>query len=643
MFASLINDSISIIRTRLGEKPIQFITRIDGSLPAKLYGDEARLRQILLNLLSNALKYTREGSITLTVYSGVSQDPSLADTISLLFEVADTGIGIKSEDIGRLFGNFEQMDTKINRGIEGTGLGLAISRNLCRLMGGDITVESEYGKGSTFSASIPQKIIDSTPFAFVEEPETKNALVYVEGRNYGESVLYTLDNMGVGCSFVQTREDFIERLEGVDWQFVFTSSNIFDDVQELLQKRKTNAKLILLTAYGKTVRPDIQTLEVPVQPVSVANILNGKTVDTGYHKIENPGVRFTAPDARILIVDDIVTNLNVAEGLMAPYNMKIDCCTSGLEAIRLVETTAYDIVFMDHMMPGMSGIEAAAAIRALDKPYVKDLPMIALTANAVSGMREMFLEKGFNDFFSKPIEIAKLDEIMLKWIPKEKRLKTGKEAVRESFSGESGLSIPGVDVVTGINMTGGTLEGYKKVLTSFCKDAIERLPRLAAVPSESALGEFTTHVHALKSAAATIGIARLSEEAAELEASGKAGDLGTIQAKLPGFYENLNRMAETIRAVLAEKAQGAGNGGGLSLDATDSGIRGFFLELKAALEAKDMESIDRVTGELGHKNLDKNTREALDSVSDLLLLAKFKQALSILDTLLMTGEGNEKK
>jgi signal transduction histidine kinase/CheY-like chemotaxis protein/HPt (histidine-containing phosphotransfer) domain-containing protein len=633
--ASVLNDVVSIIRMRLDEKPLCFVTRIDGSLPETLCGDEARLRQILLNLLSNAVKYTREGSVTLTVY-GANMDgkPGGEARIKLFFEIADTGVGIKPENMARLFGEFQQFDARSNRGIEGTGLGLAIARNLCRLMGGDITVRSVYGRGSVFTAVIPQAVRDARPFAQVEHPETKKVLIYEKRPAFAESVLYTIDKLGAACTLVQDRAGFLEQAGRAGWRFVITSPGLFDEVRETFQNQKAppcaEPVLVLLAEYGQAARPDIHTLFTPIQPGALANILNGKTDDTGYHEIESPGIRFTAPEARILVVDDIASNIDVVSGLLAPYKMTVDKAESGTESVEMVKKQDYDFVLMDHMMPGMDGIEAAALIRAWEASRnKKKIPIIALTANAITGMKEMFLEKGFNDYISKPIEIAKLDEIMARWIPAEKRIKSGAAVKRETFSGEAGILIPGVDVKQGINMTGGTIEGYKKVLSLFRRDAEERLPLLREPPEPEALPLVVTQVHALKSASATIGAAEVSAEAAALEAAGKAGDRAAITEKLPEFYKGLSELTAAI-------------GGAIRPDPADNNEENanyaLFVDacslLKDALEAKNMKEIDRLLEEAEKAAADAETREGINTVSDKVLMGEYAEALETVTALL---------
>ncbi|GHV39153.1 hypothetical protein AGMMS49546_10730 [Spirochaetia bacterium] len=543
--AALCNDVISIIRMRLAEKNLRFVTRIDDSLPSGLSGDEVRIRQVLLNLLSNAVKYTKEGEVCLAVYAEAAASSVGAEKINLVLEVSDTGMGIKPEDMEKLFGKFEQVDTRKNRGIEGTGLGLAISRNLCRLMGGDITVESVYGEGSTFRAVIPQDVRNPAPLDMSAKAEAPAH--------------------GAGTS---------------------------------------------------------------------------------------PAIKFTAPGARLLVVDDIATNLTVAAGLMAPYRAAVETCLSGAEAVELVKRQEYDIIFMDHMMPEMDGIETTALIREWESKQQenkagnlrKQIPIIALTANAVSGMREMFLEKGFNDFLTKPIDVSRLDEIMEKWIPENKREKA--EKGNEENAGEIVplLPIPGVDVEKGIVMTGGTVEGYKKVLSMFHRDAEERLTLLQNLPDEAALPLFVTQVHALKSAAASIGAAELSALAARLETAGNgalagnAGDLTLIGEELPGFAKGLAELTSGIAAALKETASGESMGETADLTA----ILPLLRELRDALETQKANVVNPIMKQIPQQALDSKTREALNAVFDLVLMSEYEAAAEKVKELLEQGEAEPK-
>jgi CheY-like chemotaxis protein len=623
-FASLINDVIAIIRMRLREKPIYFVVNVDSAIPLKLFGDVVRVRQILLNLLSNAAKYTNSGHIILTV----DQEEQDETVLTLKFEITDTGIGIKPEDMEKLFGNFSRVDSLTNRGVEGTGLGLAITRNLCRVMGGDVVVDSEYGAGSTFAAYVPQGIRDKAPFAAVVEPETKRVLIYETREIYGNSIVCSIDNLGVFCKLVTAAEDFIEALETDRFDFIFAASFLFEEAQREIRKREIDATMVLLAEYGEAVaEQQARFIAMPAHSISIANILNAVEELRGYNE-DKSGIRFTAPDARILIVDDIKTNLDVAEGLLIPYAMRVDSCLSGQEALGLVEKNRYDLVLMDHMMPGMDGIETTQAIRALPGEYYQELPIVVLTANAISGMRDMFLKAGFNDYVSKPVEIVKLDEMVARWIPQEKQIKAGTVIRRESFDGETEIRIPGVDTRKGIDMTGGTEAGYRKVLAQFYKDAAERQPVFAALPEETALAAFAAQAHAIKSAAGTIGAEELSAEAAVLEGAGKSGDMQIIGKTLPGFYERMERLAGEIGKVLEEGREDESPEAG---DEAREALRAAFSALRDALAEKNMKRIDQLLEELEGLSLDVKNREAVDALSDQALMGEYQGAIDFID------------
>jgi CheY-like chemotaxis protein len=396
----------------------------------------------------------------------------------LKIAVADTGKGIKPEDQEKLFSEFVQVDTKKNRGIEGTGLGLAITRRLCIAMGGDISVESEYGKGSTFTTIIPQSVDSNIPFAAVDEPEKKKVLVY-EGRYvFAKSLCWSLENMRVPYTMVTNLDDFAAALPREEWFFVFSGYGLYEKIKPLMESAAfPNGKtphLALMVEFGnEPFIPDARFISLPIQSLSIANTLNGKEDSKDYYSnntVTNGIIRYTFPGARLLVVDDIATNLKVAEGLLSPYKAAVDTCLSGLQAIELVKRAAsqqreYDIVFMDHMMPEMDGIETTAAIRAWEKEngYLhKQVPIIALTANAVVGMREMFIEKGFNDYLAKPIDVSKLDETLDRWIPKEKR-KSGKA---ERLEDEKKFIIMTDDNPANLKLGKSILSGKYRVATS---------------------------------------------------------------------------------------------------------------------------------------------------------------------------------
>ena len=659
LLSSLVNDTVNIIRMRLKEKPVRFFTNIDGKIPNSLIGDEVRLRQILLNLLSNAAKYTEKGHISLSI-TVIKQDD---EQVWLKFTVTDTGKGIKQEDQEKLFDEFVQVDTKKNRNIEGTGLGLAIVRRLCLAMDGDISMESEYGKGSVFMVIFPQGIDSQTPFAVVDEPLKKKVLVYERRTVYAESVCWCLENMDVPHTLVTTRDDFAAALHREEWFYVFSGYGLYDKIKTVMGNGAAfpggkKPSLALMTEWENEVYiPHVRFVSLPVQSLSIANVLNGKADSHGYIGNSNSDslIQFVFPGARLLIVDDIPTNLRVAEGLLAPYQITVDTCLSGAQAIELVKHNDYDAICMDHMMPEMDGIEAVAIIRAWEEERQNEsgelrrrIPIVALTANAVSGMREMFIENDFDDFLAKPIDVSKVDEMLNRWIPQEKRKRRerneelGVRSERAASLIPHFLDIPDVDVQRGITMTGGTEKGYRKVLSAFRTDAAERLALLQAVPDTEKLTEFITQVHALKSASATIGAAQVSAQAAALEAAGNSGDFVFIQENLGRFAESLAELVKNIRTFLATpfletpfpETNSETETGNMVSDTAPLGdadsleAAALLRELEEALVTQKASSdILHILDELGKKPLDQKTKEALEKISFHVLMTEFDSAV----------------
>jgi signal transduction histidine kinase/CheY-like chemotaxis protein len=413
-----------------------------------------------------------------------------------------------------------------------------------------------------------------------------------------------------------------------------------------------NGKIEVESTYGKG---SVFTVSIPQGKINDC-VIGGELVnnlknfnffsDSSAQKREDT-IREYMPYGSVLVVDDLDTNLYVAQGLMSPYGLKIETAVSGQEALEKIRTgSVYDIIFMDHMMPVMDGIETTVKIR--ESGYTGTI--IALTANAVSGQKEKFIQSGFNDFISKPIDTRKLDASLNKWI-KDKH--SPEEAARAVNAGEKNAPppggdlptetgtfiIPGVDVKKGISMTGNTLPSYRKVLSMFRKDAAERLTLLRSFsaaaqsnpPAGKDMSQFIIWVHALKSASATIGAEEVSAEAARLEAAGNAGDMAVIRKHLPGFTEHLAELVEGINAL-----EGSGTE---AVQTTQTPVDltaalPLFTELAEALKGKKMGAIDRILEELARLAPDLKTRETLDAISDHVLMSEFDKALETINTLL---------
>ena len=413
MLPSLLMDISNVISVRLASKPVYFMMDIDPALPNHFIGDDIRLKQILMNLLGNAVKFTHEGYITLKA-RGEFLD---TEHFELRFDVQDSGIGIREEDIGKLFATFSQVDTRKNRSTTGSGLGLVISRNLARLMGGDLTVSSEYGHGSTFSVHITQRVPRYAPLGEVKEKQNVQLLIVEQNESLIQGLSRAAENLGLAYE-VCREGDKIRSYSGMT--HVLIRRKCFAAVQEKLDFMFQRSNILLVLENDElpdSAYMDYKQLQLPLITLQLINALNGEEIVSSIKKKSfDRSQILPLTFAHILVVDDNTTNLQVAQGLMAPYRMKIDVSTSGFEAIEMVKKNRYDAIFMDHMMPEMDGIEAARYIRKMEGSYFKNVPIIALTANAMSDARDQFLQAGMNDFVAKPIEMRELHRVIKKYI-----------------------------------------------------------------------------------------------------------------------------------------------------------------------------------------------------------------------------------
>jgi signal transduction histidine kinase/CheY-like chemotaxis protein len=623
--STLINNTISIIRMRLMDKPVLFAVNVASNLPNDLVGDEVRLRQILLNILSNAVKYTREGSVSLSI-TGQSDD---ANKVILMIQVTDTGIGIKEENLKDVFGDFIQVDLQSHKTIEGTGLGLSIAKKMAQAMGGDISVASKYGEGSTFTITLPQQCGEYERFAEVENPQEKAVLLYEARQVYADSICATVEDLDVRCKAVSSHSLLLQELQEHAYTHVFVSSLLYSSVKHILTRLHLQVMVVVLEEFGeRTTEAGIRPLALPAYAIPVADALNGTKNQAGYSNGDSADIRFVAPTARVLIVDDINTNLSVTAGLLAPYKMTVDCATSGKEAIRLIRVNHYDLVLMDHMMPEMDGIEATARIRILGgdgsaSPYTK-LPIIALTASAVSGMRDMFLKNGLDDFIAKPIETSKLYAVMEKWIPKEKQEKRTESDQPPAAAIAPDIEIQGLDTHRGIAMTGGDIDNYRNILDVFYRDCAEKTRQIRDYLEAGQIPLFTTNVHALKSAFGSIGATVLAEYAARLEHAGSQEDMGYLWENTEPFLQDLEELSESIAEFLDRTRDAAGDD---EQEGDSAELLAQLAILKEALVAIDVPGTDAALEKLRENRWHGDVRQRLELVSQAILLFQYEDAI----------------
>jgi signal transduction histidine kinase/CheY-like chemotaxis protein len=464
---SMINDTRGLNVLRLTDKPVEFNLIVDENMPSKLYGDELRVKQIFNNLLSNACKYTHKGTIEWSLTCERE-----GNTIWLVSSIKDSGIGIRKEDIAKLFSDFAQVDTRSNRAIEGTGLGLAITLRMLKKMDGTVTVDSVYGEGSTFTVRLRQGFVSDA----------------------------TLGH---------------------------------DMVQNLMRQRYTTSKRAHNTKF----------------------------------------TRIPMPYARVLVVDDVQTNLDVAKGIMKPYGMQVDCVTNGSEAIRLVRAAAvkYDAIFMDHMMPGMDGIETTRVIREeIGTNYAETVPIIALTANAIVGNEKLFLEHGFQAFLTKPVDLMRMDAALRRWVRKPAlEQQTSASGATENTPAPAATApltpaptaspvpdaapspqINGLNWQAGLDRFGDK-ETWLTILHSYASNTVHLLEQVRD-PNADNLADYAIRVHGIKGASYGIEAHAVGSLAEALEHAAETGDLAFVLEHNPGFIEQLNTLLKDLATLTQE-------------------------------------------------------------------------------------------
>ena len=501
--SSLLNDLMNMIQPRAQEKGLELKLDIDEQIPCELYGDEVRIRQIITNLLTNAVKYTREGSITLKIRSTRLPDTSY---VRLDVAVVDTGIGIRKEDQEKLFATFQRVDEAANRGIEGTGLGLALSKQLLELMDSKLMVDSEYGRGSAFFFGLQQKIVDDAPIG--------------------------------------------------DYKAI----------------------------YERALR------------------------DTAHYQES-----FQAPDAKILVVDDTHMNLEVCKGLLKKTRIQIDTADSGMGCLNMVMKKPYDMIFLDHKMPNMDGVQCLERMRELKDYPNKNTKVIALTANAVSGAREFYLEHGFDDYLAKPIQGEHLERLLCQYLPPQYL----KIPETESVDYMEELCIPPIDGIAaddGLRYAGGDQEEYLNNLKLYLAEYEEKKQKLEQFYAQDDLENYQITVHAVKSTSKLIGANELSDLARGLEEAAGSGNKELVHVEHAPFMESFiqqnQSIAKTIEALGMQETQTQLE------EMTLDELKEFCANLQASLDEFDMEEIRRLVVQLQNKDLLKNVKKTMQTAVD---------------------------
>ena len=574
---STINDIINMALARRQGKRIELIVDCDPDIPCLLLGDEKKLRRMIMNVVDNAIKFTNAGC----VFIGV-QFRRESYGINLVVTIRDTGIGITEENLEKIFTSFNQVDSSRNRQEGGLGLGLAITNALITKMNGAITIKSKPGKGTTVCFTVPQRVLKEDPIVAVRDKGRLNIATYidmeqfpmVEIRDEYAGVIESMAaNLNERCLVCRSMAELQRRAGKEKFTHVFTSimeyithTAYFDELAE-----QTNVIIILDDRDEKYVtNPKLLKVYKPFYILSIVSVLNGLyDIRDERHAVSDG--KFIVEGAHILVVDDNLTNLRVIEGLLGDYHIKVTTAASGSEALEKVESADYDFIFMDHMMPEMDGVETMRQIRRLLGEYFQKVPIVALTADAVAGTREMLLEKGFTDFLEKPVERSVLERVLKRnieigkfvFLDDEPRAEVKEELLvrDEQKSVTEKLRQAGLDVEKGCLYCNGR-DKLLQVIQGFLEDYAASSANADSLFEKENWKEYTIAVHGIKGAMASIGAVKVSELAKQLELAGKENRIDYIKENhrvMRIEYEKLfYALKDCLSATTEEKKESVG-------------------------------------------------------------------------------------
>lgn len=579
MISSIVNDVISENQMQEREYMPELIFDLDAAMPASLLGDGKKIKKILKHLVNNAVKFTKKGGVYVRIHALVKDYG-----VNLCMTVSDTGEGISEEELEKITEGFYQTDGGRNRRAGGLGLGLPIVAGMVSYMEGFMQIKSEEGRGTVVSVSIPQRIADQKPLVTLKNRERLCLACYLnvekyetpEVRDYyNETITHMVEGMDVSIHRV-FHTDELKALTGIcQITHLFIGSDEYEENSTLFEDLADRMTVIVIADQHFVPLPGMRAklLRKPFYCLPIANMLNAETVQAEFSFEEK---RMLCPDVSVLVVDDEPMNLMVAEGIFREYEMQVKTVPSGLAALELCGKEDFDLIFLDHMMPEMDGVETLKRLRKLLADSERSAIIIAFTANAVSGAREMFFEEGFDEFVSKPIEMVELERILRNVLPKSAIRYADKEHERERKRDRQDNKQPeamqeqpvsdqskqektdllekaGIHTKTGLQYCLDNTEFYEELLLKFASDADGKQEDIDRFFGQKDWENYGIMVHALKSTARMIGADDLSDQAKGLEDAAKSRDVEYIESHHENLLVKYKETAQLIRDIFSEE------------------------------------------------------------------------------------------
>lgn len=553
MLSSVFNDLVSEIEPHR-KKNIELIIDVEPSIPSVMNTDVDKLKKILWHLIINGIKFTNDGGVYVHV-SSVSQ----VYGINLIIEVKDTGIGMDEHQLEMIYDDFYKADSGRDRTTGGLGLGMMIVHGFVKSLGGFMIIESSTGEGTSVRVSIPNRIIDPNPCMSVKDRESISLGAYLHFEKYSnphvrEFYDSMVRNIVTGLKVSMHRVDNLGSLRALvdnkKLTHLFAGPEEYNSAVEYMESLASDVLVTVVANPEELNRPAASKVRVMPKPFycfPVVGILNSKPGDDVF---EEGAISFTG--ARALIVDDEPMNLIVSSGMLRRYGMIVTTCESGQEAIDLCRQNEYDVIFMDHMMPVMDGVEAMRRIRSEQTRSKIITPVIAFTANAVSSAREMFRQAGFDGFVAKPVDMVELERVLKRVLPPALVVANSNQPPKEDHSGIAPddifdrLKAIGVDTDTGMYYSQNDAEFYKTLLNQYVQESTAKKKTMEESLALGNLGDYAIQVHSIKSTSKMIGEMNLSEMAKELEEAAKRGDRAFVDKSHDAMLAVYERLLDAI-------------------------------------------------------------------------------------------------